>query len=120
MDLYIAARDFVQGINPQFFAGFVAMGLIVGITTAWTWWDQRKATRKLRVIRSVVRGKWMVTPERENLLKILMSDGMTDVIEELVFLGKMTAEEAIIWYRRFGNLLNLPDLLQKHERTLND
>lgn len=120
MDVIDQGWEFIQGINPQFFAGFVAMGIIVGTTYFWTKLDQRKAARKLRIIRSVVRGKWMTTPEQENVEKILMSDGITDVIEELVFMDKMSPERAIVWYRRFGNLLNLPDLLQKHEKSLKE
>jgi hypothetical protein len=112
--------NYVRQVDPQVMAGAIAMLLIISITSFWHRWDTRRTGKKLRDIRSSVRGRWMVSPERENYLKILMSDGITDVIEELVHIKKMTTEEAIIWYRRFGNLLNLPDLLSKHEKTLKE
>lgn len=66
--------------------------------------------------------KWgkrkMTRPEREAEERGLIGDGLTDVLEELVYKGRMSLHRKNIWQQRFANILNLPDLLpQKLVKT---
>jgi hypothetical protein len=108
--------------NPtgfSFAAGLIAAAFIIYGIKGFAVLEERFKARKIKDNR-IERGRLMTTPERENHLKILMADAVTDSLEELEYQGKITRDEKTLWYRRFGNLLNLPDLLTKHEKILKD
>ncbi len=104
----------------QYMGGALAMAVYFVAIIGLHRWEDRRHQRKVNAVRGNLRERWMTTPERENQLKVLMSDGICDVIEDLIAKSKMTEEEGVIWYRRYGNLLNLPDLLTKHEVKLKE
>ena|ERR1700734_1946883 len=106
--------------NPTFVAGALAMLTFIIAVHLFNTYDAHKHQKKINAVRGNMRERWMTTPERENQLKVLMSDGICEVIEDLIAQKKMTDEEGVIWYRRYGNLLNLPDLLSKHEVKLKE
>ncbi len=95
-----------------------ATGIIYGIK-GFSVLEEHYKNKKQRA-RRVAKGMSMTTPEQENRERVLMADGITDVLEDYEYLGKMTRERVMVWYRRFGNLLNLPDLLEKHEKLMKD
>ncbi len=108
--------------NPQttsFIAGGVAFALIIYGIKGFSVLEEHYKNKKQRAQR-VAKGMSMTTPEQENRERVLMADGITDVLEDYEYLGKMTRERVMVWYRRFGNLLNLPDLLEKHEKLMKD
>lgn len=109
--------------NLSYVVGFGAgVGLMLVICALY-WWENRQHRARLRKFNQSIRReeeRWMSTPEEENLEKVLMSDAICDVIEDLIARGKMRPERGQIWYRRYGNLLNLPDLLPKHELLLKE
>lgn len=126
VDYAAVALAFANGLGVQFIGGFILAACLIGGVHAYNmieaWRANHKAKQKKQKVLSIrnERGRWMSTPEQENLEKVLMSDAITDSIEDLVVEGKMSPERAVIWYRRFANLLNLPDLLQKHETMLKE
>jgi hypothetical protein len=65
--------------------------------------------RKFRIKRLVraLKGKRMSAPDREQYEKDLISDGLTDVLEELYFLGRITKEKKDWWYKQFAQKLDL-------------
>ena len=107
--------------NLEYIAGFASAVLAVLLLHLYYHYqDQRTATRK-RLFNQSIRGeRWMTTPEEENLEKVLMSDMIVETLEDLKYRGKLSPERIQVWYKRFGNLLNLPDLLEKHEVLLKD
>lgn len=105
----------------QYVIGFgAALGLVGVLTLLYKLEGWRENKRKAKFNQSIRKDgeRWMTTPEEENLEKVLMSDMVVDIIEELIHRGKLSPERARIWYRRFGNILNLPDLLEQHEQLL--
>lgn len=103
--------------GTSFVAGLIAAFLIVIVIRSWTHIEEYWKATKIKYSR-IERGRLMTTPEQENLEKVLIGDAITDALEDLEYKGKLSRERVTIWYRRFGNLLNLPDLLQKHEALL--
>jgi len=59
------------------------------------------------------RRKRMSTTEREKLVKEKISDAVTEALEDLEYKQILTRGEVINWYKKFGNILSLPDLLPK-------
>ena len=107
----------------EFFAGLAAALGLVGMLWLIYYLEGRYNKKRKALFNQSIRtdGKrWMSTPEEENLEKVLISDAVVDGIEELIYRGKLSPERARMWYRRFGNLLNLPDLLQEHEQLLKE
>jgi hypothetical protein len=102
------------------------LGVVLGCNLAYVVYEvlskRHLAKRKAKFHEAIRDGqeRWMTTPEQENIEKVLMGDIITDAVEDLVYQGKMSRDRARVWYRRYGNLLNLPDLLQKHELLLKE
>lgn len=105
----------------EFFIGLAsALGIILMLVLMYKLESKFENNRKKKFNQSIRKDgeRWMTTPEEENLEKVLMSDLVVDMIEELKYRGKLSPERARLWYRRFGNILNLPDLLEQHELLL--
>lgn len=117
--LYLALGFLVS--HYEYVAGLMTMVFIMVILYVHDSYATRKHNNRVAKFHAYVRGEnRMTTPEMENLEKVLIGDGITDVLEDLEYRGKMSRERVMLWYRRFGNLLNLPDLLQRHEVMLKD
>lgn len=101
----------------SFVAGMFGCLMIVYAVRGFDRIEAALKARKLRNNNVEMRGKLM-TPEQENLEKVLIADGFTDVLEDMEYRGKMSRERKLLWYRRIGNIFNLPDLLAKHELLL--
>ena len=50
---------------------------------------------------------------REEYVERKLADGVSDAIEKLADQGVITDAEANTWYSRFGNILNMRDLLNQ-------
>lgn len=75
--------------------------------------------RKFRIKQMVriLRGRRMSITDQEEYEKVLISDGITDVLDELFLLGKITAEKRKWWAVRIGQKLDLQDLLRDNEAS---
>jgi hypothetical protein len=74
------------------------------------WFSSRK--RKL-----LPRGSKMVGQAREAEERVLLSDGILDLLDGLVHKGKFTDQEALKWADRFANLCDLRDLISSKQLT---
>ena len=107
--------------NEQYIAGLASVVFLILLLYMYDCHVANKQRKRHRSFNQSIRGEaWMTTPEQENIERVLISDAVCDGIEELIAIGKLSADRGRIWYRRFGNLLNLPDLLEKHEVMLKD
>lgn len=91
--------------------GIGALVIGMGVATHWRTSPRLKLIDKLR-------GKRMTGQAREAEVRVLLSDGITDFMEQLRIKGKISDEELYTWYDRFGNLLDLRDLISAKRLTL--
>ena len=110
--------------NPQFVLGSVGAVVLIMCINLHHYFLGRKMMRDRRknLIVTIRRNRelWMTKPERERYLNSMLSDDIVHFVEGHIVDGEMTPEEGVIYYRRFGHLLTMPDLLQRHERLLKE
>lgn len=58
--------------------------------------------------------------ERKAYVERVISDRLTDLLEEEFFKDVLTRDEVNFWYRRFAHILSLPDLLPRCEKILKE
>ena len=108
-------------VNQQIAAGiggFLAAIMLVLLAHVFNFWYANRVQKQIKNIREITRQRYLSTPEQENVEKVLISNAVTTGIEHLVRRGKIIPERGVIWSRRLANLLNLPDLMAKHEALL--
>ena len=64
------------------------------------------------------RGSRMTGQAREAEERVLLSDRITDILDELYQSGKFTEEQYLKWADRFGNLCDLRDLISNKQLTI--
>ncbi len=118
-------------LNPWTVFQIAIATLVVLGAVILMWYESVRSRRRLRRRFHVVfklaqqrhrnwkRGRLnMSKQKREAHLRQYLSDGITDVLEEGFLAGEVSREEVQFLYRRLANVLDLPDLLPRHVKTL--
>ena len=101
---------------------FIAQAVIVvtfGLLLIWLiylfWrainYKRRKATRLAREFKALVKGKLMSAKERDDQLRLIAIDRLTDAFEEAYFLDEITLEEKDALYEKIAKAYGWEDLL---------
>lgn len=123
-DLYLPFHTYVSDV-PTYLGDMTlwapsqhvidTIGLAVVVMSIWAvaFWLGRRSNPSRQRTRQM---RW----DREKEVKSMIGDAVTEAIEDLVFNGKLKRDEAGFWYNRLGNVLTIPDVLQKNTQALKE
>jgi hypothetical protein len=66
------------------------------------------------------KGAWMTRKERSEYEKELLAEIICDILEDVSYEGLLTRPEVEHWYRRFGMMLGLRNLLPRKEAKIKE
>lgn len=98
--------------DNQIYYGIV-FAFAIGAGVRWLRTSHRRIRQRMGILP-------MTTPEREQYVKSLVADKITDGVEELAYAGKLTPAEVREIYYRLGNFFKNPDLLPKGQQFLKE
>lgn len=100
-------------VENALYVGAVACVGVVGLLIYVRWVLNRRAHRYDKW-----RGAAMATKrEREEAMKQIIADVITDAFEDLEYRGIITRDETNRWYRKFSYVCTLPDLVPAKVRA---
>lgn len=94
----------------------IVVALIIGMML---FFSRRHSAKRLRKFRRE-RGRKMTRKERQQYIRDLIGDKITDVIEELEFAGRISRPEARTLYRRLSQVLHIKALLPRKGDDITD
>ena len=93
-------------------------GVVIGVLLFWMIILIFKSSGKTGRLRFLKGNRAMTSKDQEDLERRVLSDLITDAIEDAVIRGIIPPEAATKWYSRFGNFFKNPDLLTKKSKFL--
>lgn len=105
--------------DPDFAKLFAALGVLFTIgwlgTLTLRWWMTPRGKR----LSFRERGMSKAQARQEEVNRVL-SDRITDMLEDMAYCGSITTKEKETWYKRFAHSCHLFDLSPKHKAPETD